>query len=56
VDGRPFMLGPLIPEALARIAATLRGAKYLRGFPREEFAARAADILLEINGAHPFRE
>jgi cell filamentation protein len=56
VDGKPFMDGPLIPAALERIATTLRESNFLRGLPREEFAARAADIMIEINGAHPFRE
>jgi cell filamentation protein len=56
VDGSPFMTGPLIPKALERIAGALRKSNYLRGFPREEFAERAADIMVEINGAHPFRE
>jgi cell filamentation protein len=56
VDGKPFMAGSLIADALGHVATTLRASNYLRGLPREEFAARAADILLEINGAHPFRE
>jgi cell filamentation protein len=56
VDGDLFMLGPLIPDALARVGATLRAADHLRGLPREEFAERAADIMIEINTAHPFRE
>lgn len=56
VDGQPFMTGPLIPEALAHIAADLRDAAYLRGLPREEFAGRAAVIMAAINAAHAFRE
>lgn len=56
VDGSLFMPGPLIPAALDHIANTLRASDYLRGLTREEFAARAADIMLELNGAHPFRE
>lgn len=56
VDGKPFMAGPLIADALERVAATLRASNYLRGLSREEFAVRAADIMLEINGAHSFRE
>ena len=56
MDGKPFMAGPLIPDALEQIAVTLRAANYLRGLPREAFAERAADIMVEINGAHPFRE
>jgi len=56
VDGSPFMAGPLIPRALERIAGALRKSNYLRGLPREEFAERAADVMIDINGAHPFRE
>lgn len=56
MDGKPFMAGPLIPQALDRMAASLRAANCLRGLPREEFATGAADILLAINGAHSFRE
>jgi cell filamentation protein len=55
-DGKLFMAGPLIPEALERVADTLRRSNYLCGLPREEFAERAADIMVEINGIHPFRE
>jgi cell filamentation protein len=56
IDGNPFLAGPLIPKALERITGMLRNSNYLRGLAREEFAARAADIMVEINGAHPFRE
>jgi cell filamentation protein len=56
VDGSPFMAGPLIRKALERIAGALRKSNYLRGLPREEFAARAADVMIDINSAHPFRE
>src|SRR5208282_5210742 len=33
-----------------------RQSNCLRDLPRAEFAERAADIMLAINGAHPFRE
>ncbi len=56
VDGKAFMAGPLIPDALDRVATALRESNYLRDLPRQEFAERAADIMLEINGAHAFRE
>lgn len=56
VDGNRFTRGPLIPHALERIATTLRESNYLRGLSREEFAPHAADLMLEINGVHPFRE
>jgi cell filamentation protein len=56
VDGQPFLIGPAIPTALDDIGAKLRDADYLRGLHREQFAERAADVLAELNAAHPFRE
>ena len=56
IDGNPFLSGPLIPKALADIAAKLRDANYLRDLPRAEFAACAADVMVELNTVHPFRE
>jgi cell filamentation protein len=56
IDGKPFLAGPLIAGALERIAGTLRESDCLRGLSREKFAVRAADVMVEINGAHPFRE
>ena len=47
VDGGSFMAGPLIPAALERIAGTLRASNYLRELSREEFAAGAADVLVD---------
>jgi len=55
-EGQPFLIGPAIPAALADIAAKLREADNLRGLPREEFAERAADVMVELNAVHPFRE
>jgi cell filamentation protein len=54
--GKAFALGPLIPDALDGIAAALREAGYLRGLSRDEFAARAADVMADLNAVHPFRE
>jgi cell filamentation protein len=56
VDGQPFLIGPAIPAALDHIATKLRAAGYLRGLPREEFAERAADVMVELNATHAFRE
>jgi len=56
LDGKPFLRGRRIANAHNRIAATIRNVNYLRGLPRAEFAYRAADILVGINAAHPFRE
>ena len=55
-DGRPFLVGPAIPAALDAIGARLREADNLRGLPRAEFAERAADVMIELNNVHPFRE
>jgi cell filamentation protein len=55
-DGNPFMAGRQIPAALARMADRLRQANYLRGLSCAAFATEAADVLVEINGVHAFRE
>jgi cell filamentation protein len=55
-DGKDFLAGPLIPDALDQVAKDLREADYLRGLQRQEFAIRAADVMSTINGVHPFRE
>jgi cell filamentation protein, protein adenylyltransferase len=51
-----FLAGPAIPSALDQVSRGLRETDYLRGLPREEFAHGAADIMVQINGIHPFRE
>jgi cell filamentation protein len=56
MDGNPFMQGKLIAPALRRVAAKLRKSNCLRGRSRAAFATSAADIMVEINGIHPFRE
>ena len=55
-DGQPFVIGPAIPTALNAIAEQLRAANFLRGLTRLEFAARAADVMANLNTVHPFRE
>jgi cell filamentation protein len=55
-EGQPFLVGPAIPAALDDIAAKLREENNLRGLTREEFAGRAASVMIELNAAHPFRE
>ena|GEM_PF-851800 len=55
-EGQPFLVGPAIPAALDVLGAKLREADNLRGLPREEFAERAADVMIELNDIHPFRE
>jgi hypothetical protein len=56
IDGNLFLGGPLIARGLERTATTLGESNYLRGLSHEEFAPRVADLMLEINGVHPFRE
>ncbi len=56
IDGKPFIDGPLIAEGLDRIGRELAGVDCLRGLMREEFANRAADVMVELNAVHPFRE
>jgi cell filamentation protein len=56
IDGKPFMEGPHIASGLDRIARKLAEGNYLHGLPREEFADRAAGIMVDLNGVHPFRE
>ncbi len=55
-DGKPFTDGALIANALDRIGRRLADDQYLRGLGREEFANRAADVLVDLNRVHPFRE
>jgi cell filamentation protein len=55
-DGNAFLAGPLIADALNGIAEKLRNENYLHGLGRDEFADRAASIMVELNGVHPFRE
>jgi cell filamentation protein len=56
IDGKPFMEGPRIAEALDQIFRKLSDENYLRGLTREEFASRAADVIVDLNAVHPFRE
>jgi cell filamentation protein len=56
LDGKPFMDGPLIAEGLERIARRLVDKDYLRGLTRKEFANHAADVMVDLNAVHPFRE
>jgi cell filamentation protein len=56
IDGKPFMVGARIPQELERIARKLLRDKHLQGLTREEFASRAADVMIDLNGVHPFRE
>ncbi len=56
VGGDSFMQGLLIASTLKRITGKLRDENYLRDLSREEFSNRAAALLVDLNGVHPFRE
>lgn len=56
IDGKPFMEGSQMAARLDLIARKLVQENYLRGLQREEFASRAADVMVDLNGVHPFRE
>lgn len=45
-----------IASEMARAFSELRRARFLRGLSADEFAARAAHFLAELNAIHPFRE
>ncbi len=51
-----FCLAPYIDRELAKRFEAIRAENWLRGFSTEEFAARAADHISELNAIHPFRE
>jgi cell filamentation protein len=54
--GRPFIHSSDIPKALATTTAKLKESDYLRGMDRKGFSEKAADVLIELNAVHPFRE
>jgi cell filamentation protein, protein adenylyltransferase len=56
IDGKAFMDGSLIAQSLKAITGKLRDENYLRGLCRGEFANRAAAVMVDLNGVHPFRE
>jgi cell filamentation protein len=51
-----FTPGPAIASALDEVARSLREREYLRDLPREQFARAGADVIIQINGIHAFRE
>jgi cell filamentation protein len=50
------MDGSLIALSLQTITGKLRDENYLRGLGREGLAIRAAAVMVDLNGVHPFRE
>jgi cell filamentation protein len=51
-----FCLASYIDRELAKRFAAIQGENSLRGLSADEFAARAAEHLSELNAIHPFRE
>lgn len=51
-----FALGPQVMPYLNDLFAQLARDNFLQNLPRSEFARRAADLLGDLNAAHPFRE
>jgi cell filamentation protein len=51
-----FCLAPYIAPELAKRFEAIRLENNLRGLEAEDFAARAAEHVVELNAIHPFRE
>jgi len=51
-----FCLTPYIEQELAKRFAAIQAENYLRGLSAEQFAARAAHHMSELNAIHPFRD
>jgi len=51
-----FCLVPYIAQELAKRFKTIQSENNLRGLNAEDFAARAAEHMIELNAIHPFRE
>lgn len=54
--GDLFALPPYIEGEMDRRFALIHRERDLRGFSADQFAARAAEHICEINAIHPFRE
>lgn len=54
--GSRFADGPMIEPFLNEVFRILAQRKGLRDLPRSTFAREAADLLGDLNAAHPFRE
>lgn len=51
-----FCYPEYIDDQMTKLFSSLKDEKYLDGLTDEEFAARAAHYLAELNAIHPFRE
>ena len=45
-----------IPQKAQEIQTTIKGANYLRGPDKEQFAGKMAEVYAGVNEMHPFRE
>jgi len=54
--GDPFCFAPFIAGQLEQRFAIIQAEDGLKGLAPEEFAARAAEHICELNAIHPFRE
>jgi cell filamentation protein len=55
-NGDTFCLVPHIAAQIEQRFVAIRAENGLKGLTREEFSARAAEHICEINAIHPFRE
>jgi cell filamentation protein len=51
-----FCLAPYIAQELAKRFKAIQSENNLHGLDAEDFAARAAEHVIELNAIHPFRE
>jgi len=51
-----FCLAPYVKQELERRFVAIRAENGLRGLGADQFAARAAEHISELNAVHPFRE
>ena len=55
-DGHQFQFRAYIQTGMADVHRRIVAARYLQGLPREDFAARAGEIIGDLNDVHPFRD
>lgn len=53
---KPFAMGRKIQERLKKLDKTLAETNSLKGLTRETFVEHAAEMLIQLNYTHPFRE
>lgn len=55
-DGHQFQFRHYLETGMADVARRLEKAKFLTGLSRADFAAKAGEIMGDVNYVHPFRE